>query len=38
LFDQAVRARVGNDFEQATSQIAGFRYFNVYGTRESHKG
>ena len=38
LFDQAVRARVGNDFEQATSQIAGFRYFNVYGARESHKG
>jgi ADP-L-glycero-D-manno-heptose 6-epimerase len=38
LFDQAVRARVGNDFEQAPSQIAGFRYFNVYGARESHKG
>ena len=38
LFDQAVRARVGNDFAQAPSQIAGFRYFNVYGTRESHKG
>jgi ADP-L-glycero-D-manno-heptose 6-epimerase len=38
LFDQAVRARVGNDFENAPSQIAGFRYFNVYGARESHKG
>ncbi len=38
LFDQAVRARVGNDFAQAPSQIAGFRYFNVYGARESHKG
>jgi len=38
LFDQAVRARVGSDFEQAPSQIAGFRYFNVYGARESHKG
>jgi ADP-L-glycero-D-manno-heptose 6-epimerase len=38
LFDQAVRQRVGNDFEQAPSQIAGFRYFNVYGARESHKG
>lgn len=37
LFDQAVRARVGNDFEDAPSQIAGFRYFNVYGPRESHK-
>jgi ADP-L-glycero-D-manno-heptose 6-epimerase len=23
---------------QATSQIAGFRYFNVYGPREAHKG
>jgi ADP-L-glycero-D-manno-heptose 6-epimerase len=38
LFDQAVRARVGHDFNEATSQIAGFRYFNVYGARESHKG
>ncbi len=38
LFDQAVRARVGNDFSEAPSQIAGFRYFNVYGARESHKG
>jgi ADP-L-glycero-D-manno-heptose 6-epimerase len=38
LFDQAVRARVGNDFADAPSQIAGFRYFNVYGARESHKG
>jgi ADP-L-glycero-D-manno-heptose 6-epimerase len=38
LFDQAVRARVGNDFADAPSQIAGFRYFNVYGPRESHKG
>lgn len=38
LFDQAVRARVGNNFEDAPSQIAGFRYFNVYGARESHKG
>jgi ADP-L-glycero-D-manno-heptose 6-epimerase len=38
LFDQAVRARVGNDFADAPSQIVGFRYFNVYGARESHKG
>ncbi len=38
LFDQAVRARVGGDFAEAPSQIAGFRYFNVYGARESHKG
>jgi ADP-L-glycero-D-manno-heptose 6-epimerase len=35
LFDQAVRrvlaARPG-------TQVAGFRYFNVYGPREAHKG
>lgn len=34
LFDQAVRRQL----PQATAQIAGFRYFNVYGPRESHKG
>ncbi len=34
LFDQYVR-RVLPD---RTSQIAGFRYFNVYGPREAHKG
>lgn len=34
LFDQAVRARMVD----ATSQIVGFRYFNVYGPREAHKG
>jgi ADP-L-glycero-D-manno-heptose 6-epimerase len=34
LFDQAVRARIDN----ASSQIAGLRYFNVYGPRESQKG
>ena len=34
LFDQAVRRR----FADASSQIAGFRYFNVYGPREQHKG
>ena len=34
LFDQAVRQRLPD----AASQIAGFRYFNVYGPRESHKG
>lgn len=33
-FDQYVR-RV---MPQATSQIVGLRYFNVYGPRESHKG
>ena len=34
LFDQIVRRRL----PQANSQIVGFRYFNVYGPRESHKG
>ncbi|MDO8347567.1 MAG: ADP-glyceromanno-heptose 6-epimerase [Rugosibacter sp.] len=34
LFDQVVRRRLAG----ADSQICGFRYFNVYGPRESHKG
>lgn len=34
LFDQVVRRR----FADAQSQIAGFRYFNVYGPNEAHKG
>ena len=34
LFDQYVRRLL----PQAKSQVAGFRYFNVYGPRESHKG
>jgi ADP-L-glycero-D-manno-heptose 6-epimerase len=34
LFDQVVRRRLG----EASTQVAGFRYFNVYGPRESHKG
>jgi ADP-L-glycero-D-manno-heptose 6-epimerase len=34
LFDQVVRELL----PRAQSQIAGFRYFNVYGPRESHKG
>lgn len=34
LFDQYVRAIL----PQAESQICGFRYFNVYGPREGHKG
>ena len=33
LFDQIVRRRLPD----AKQQIAGFRYFNVYGPRESHK-
>ncbi|APG28179.1 ADP-glyceromanno-heptose 6-epimerase [Syntrophotalea acetylenivorans] len=34
LFDQYVRRILPT----AKSQIAGFRYFNVYGPREQHKG
>ena len=34
LFDQVVRSRLAD----ADSQIAGFRYFNVYGPNEAHKG
>ena len=34
LFDQLVRRRL----EGRTAQIAGLRYFNVYGPNESHKG
>jgi ADP-L-glycero-D-manno-heptose 6-epimerase len=38
LFDQRLRHLVGAKFESATSQVVGFRYFNVYGNREQHKG
>ena len=38
LFDQRLRRELGKQFEKATSQVAGFRYFNVYGPREQHKG
>jgi ADP-L-glycero-D-manno-heptose 6-epimerase len=34
LFDQYVRRIL----PQAGTQVAGFRYFNVYGPREQHKG
>jgi ADP-L-glycero-D-manno-heptose 6-epimerase len=34
LFDQIVRPML----PAAKSQIVGFRYFNVYGPRETHKG
>lgn len=34
LFDQYVEGRRGN----ASSQVVGLRYFNVYGPREQHKG
>ncbi len=34
LFDQVLRRRMAAGL---TAQVAGFRYFNVYGARESHK-
>ena len=34
LFDQYIREIL----PQSNSQICGFRYFNVYGPRENHKG
>ena len=42
LFDQRMRRECGATFERnqtgKLSQVAGFRYFNVYGPREQHKG
>lgn len=42
LFDQRMRRECGADFRRAllgrTHQVVGFRYFNVYGPREQHKG
>lgn len=37
LFDQIVRRRLA-EIGPSASQVVGFRYFNVYGPRESHKG
>ena len=34
LFDNVVRRML----DSATAQVAGFRYFNVYGPHEQHKG
>ncbi len=34
LFDQIVRRR----WQKRSAQIVGLRYFNVYGSREQHKG
>lgn len=34
LFDNVVRRMI----DRAPQQVAGFRYFNVYGPREQHKG
>ena len=38
LFDQRLRREIGQRFENASAQVVGFRYFNVYGPREQHKG
>ena len=42
LFDQRMRRECGIDFQRLlidkTSQVVGFRYFNVYGPHEQHKG
>jgi ADP-L-glycero-D-manno-heptose 6-epimerase len=42
LFDQRMRRECGNDFQRTkagkTHQVVGFRYFNVYGPHEQHKG
>jgi ADP-L-glycero-D-manno-heptose 6-epimerase len=42
LFDQRMRRECGHDFQRTkagkTNQVVGFRYFNVYGPHEQHKG
>jgi ADP-L-glycero-D-manno-heptose 6-epimerase len=42
LLDQKLRRECGEHFERTkagkTNQVVGFRYFNVYGPREQHKG
>ncbi|MFM7331703.1 MAG: ADP-glyceromanno-heptose 6-epimerase [Brachymonas sp.] len=42
LFDQLMRETLGtapnSRFANVATQVAGFRYFNVYGPREQHKG
>ena len=38
LFDQRLRHVLGAKFENTKNQVVGFRYFNVYGNREQHKG
>ena len=38
LFDQRLRRELGARFDNASTQVVGFRYFNVYGPREQHKG
>jgi ADP-L-glycero-D-manno-heptose 6-epimerase len=38
LFDQHVRRRIGGSNAGGDAQVAGLRYFNVYGPYEAHKG
>ncbi|MEY2952662.1 MAG: hypothetical protein RLZZ401_749 [Pseudomonadota bacterium] len=38
LFDQWLRRALGPQLADAAIQTVGFRYFNVYGPREQHKG
>jgi ADP-L-glycero-D-manno-heptose 6-epimerase len=38
LFDQRMRLECGPEFKRLKKQVVGFRYFNVYGPREQHKG
>ena len=38
LFDQKLRREFGDHYERSSTQVVGFRYFNVYGPREQHKG
>ena len=38
LFDQRMRLLCGRGFDRNPHQVVGFRYFNVYGPREQHKG
>jgi ADP-L-glycero-D-manno-heptose 6-epimerase len=38
LFDQRMRRECGNNSKKFKRQVVGFRYFNVYGPREQHKG
>ena len=38
LFDQRMRLLCGSGFDRNPHQVVGFRYFNVYGPREQHKG
>jgi len=38
LFDQLVRRRLAGATAGRAAQIAGLRYFNVYGPNEAHKG